>query len=387
MNRLFEIFIKNHDNVTDPEVRMSYGKFAGIVGIITNSFLTLIKIITGILINSISILADGINNLTDATSSVITLVGFKLSALPEDKDHPYGHARIEYITGLIISVLVITVGIELGRSSIDKIIHPEEVTFNYIVVIILITAILLKLWQAVFYFAAGKKIDSTALKASGIDSRNDLVSTSLVLLGLIVSHYLDFNCDGYIGLLVSAFIIYSGIMLIKETSSPLLGEAPSEELVKNIRTIVESHDKVHGTHDLMVHNYGPGKVFASIHIEVNADEDILESHDLIDNIENEVYKKLKIQITGHMDPIKINDPIRNKVLEALSSKIDELDCVSNIHDLRIVPGPTHTNVIFDIVMEDGCKYTEKEILSWATKIVHEIDLKYFVVINFDKSYL
>ncbi|HKK96194.1 MAG TPA: cation transporter dimerization domain-containing protein, partial [Anaerovoracaceae bacterium] len=205
--------------------------------------------------------------------------------------------------------------------------------------------------------------------------------------GLLISHFFEVNCDGYIGILVSAFIIYSGIMLIKETSSPLLGEAPSEELVRNIRTIVEAHDAVYGTHDLMVHNYGPGKIFASIHIEVNADADILESHDLIDNIENEVFKKLKIHITGHMDPIKINDPIRNEILEALKSKIDELDCVSNIHDLRIVPGPTHTNVIFDIVMEDGCEYTEKEILSWATKIVHKIDLKYFVVINFDKSYL
>jgi len=207
MDKLFKIFIKDHENVTEPSVRMSYGKFAGIVGIISNILLTVMKIVTGLLINSIAIIADGVNNLADTTSSIVTLVGFKLSALPEDKDHPYGHARIEYITGLIISVLVITVGIELGRGSIDKIVNPEEVTFNYIVVIILVIAILLKLWQAFFYFTAGKKIDSTALKASGIDSRNDLVSTFLVLIGLLISHFFEVNCDGYIGILVSAFII------------------------------------------------------------------------------------------------------------------------------------------------------------------------------------
>ncbi len=387
MDKFFKKFIKNYEQTSDPEVRISYGKFAGIVGIISNIILCTLKIATGLVINSISIVADGVNNLADATSSVITLIGFKLSALPEDKDHPYGHARVEYITGLIISVLVITVGIELSRSSIGKILHPEETVFSWTVVMILVFAILFKLWQAVFYFAAGKRIDSTALKASGIDSRNDLISTSLVLIGLLISNYSGYNIDGYVGIIVSILIIVSGISLIKETSSPLLGEAPSDELVKNIRAIANSYEGVYGTHDLMVHNYGPGKIFASIHIEVDADTDILTSHDLVDNIEKAIHEKLNIFITAHMDPVKANDPYRNKVLLALNSKLGDLEGAYNIHDLRTVPGPTHTNVIFDIVIDNECLLTEEEILDWATKIVRGIDPACYVVINFDKSYV
>jgi hypothetical protein len=208
-----------------------------------------------------------------------------------------------------------------------------------------------------------------------------------LLVGLLISNYSGYNIDGYIGIIVSIFIIVSGISLIKETSSPLLGEAPSEELVKNIRAIAESNKGVYGTHDLMVHNYGPGKIFASIHIEVDADTDILESHDLIDNIEKQIHDKLNIFITAHMDPIKANDPYRNKLLLALNSKLGDLDGAYNIHDLRIVPGPTHTNVIFDIIIESGCVLTEKEILDWASEIVCGVDPKCFVVINFDKSYI
>lgn len=386
MDKFFKKFIKNYKNTSDPVVRISYGKFAGIVGIISNLILCTLKISTGLVINSISIVADGVNNLADATSSVITLIGFKLSALPEDKDHPYGHARVEYIAGLIISVLVITVGIELARGSIDKIMHPEALRFSWTVVVILVFAILLKLWQAVFYFSASKSIDSMPLKASGIDSRNDMISTSFVLVGLLVSNYSGYNIDGYVGITVSIFIIISGISLIKETSSPLLGEAPSEELVKNIKAIANSYEGVYGTHDLMVHNYGPGKIFASIHIEVDADTDILESHDLVDNIEKQIQDKLNIFITAHMDPIKANDPYRNKMLLALNSKLGDLVGAYNIHDLRVVPGPTHTNVIFDIVIDNECVLTEQEILDWATKIVCGVDPTCYVVINFDKSY-
>lgn len=380
-------FVKNHENTKEPQVREGYGKLASVVGIISNAILCIAKILVGLISGSIAIIADGINNLADASSSVITLAGFKLSAMPEDEEHPYGHARIEYITGMIVSVLIVVVGVELIKSSIDKILHPEPLEFSWSIVIVLILAILLKIWQAMFNIKVGKKINSVALTATGADSRNDVISTAAVLFSIIIGKMANIQIDGYMGVLVALFIIWSGIGLIKETSSPLLGEAPDPDLVAAISEMASDFDGVLGIHDLVVHNYGPGKIFASIHIEVDANGDLMESHDMVDNIERQLSKKLHIVLTAHMDPIKIDDPIVSLMNEVTTKVTDSLDGISNVHDLRVVPGPTHTNIIFDVVVNPSCKLSNKEIHQTFTDTIKAIDENYFVVINFDKNYV
>lgn len=380
-------FVKNHENTKEPQVREGYGKLASVVGIISNAILCIAKILVGLISGSIAIIADGINNLADASSSVITLAGFKLSAMPEDEEHPYGHARIEYITGMIVSVLIVVVGVELIKSSIDKILHPEPLEFSWSIVIVLLLAILLKIWQAMFNIKVGKKINSVALTATGADSRNDVISTAAVLFSIIIGKMANIQIDGYMGVLVALFIIWSGIGLIKETSSPLLGEAPDPDLVAAISEMASDFDGVLGIHDLVVHNYGPGKIFASIHIEVDANGDLMESHDMVDNIERQLSKKLHIVLTAHMDPIKIDDPIVALMNEVTAKVTDSLDGISNVHDLRVVPGPTHTNIIFDIVVNPSCRLSNKEIHQTFTDAIKAIDENYFVVINFDKNYV
>ena len=380
-------FVKNHENTKEPQVREGYGKLASVVGIISNAILCIAKILVGLISGSIAIIADGINNLADASSSVITLAGFKLSAMPEDEEHPYGHARIEYITGMIVSVLIVVVGVELIKSSIDKILHPEPLEFSWSIVIVLLLAILLKIWQAMFNIKVGKKINSVALTATGADSRNDVISTAAVLFSIIIGKMANIQIDGYMGVLVALFIIWSGIGLIKETSSPLLGEAPDPDLVAAISEMASDFDGVLGIHDLVVHNYGPGKIFASIHIEVGANGDLMESHDMVDNIERQLSKKLHIVLTAHMDPIKIDDPIVALMNEVTTKVTDSLDGISNVHDLRVVPGPTHTNIIFDVVVNPSCKLSNKEIHQTFTDTIKAIDENYFVVINFDKNYV
>ena len=276
---LIRIFVKDHENTDDPRVRERYGKFAGVVGIVSNLILCIMKILIGLVSRSIAIIADGINNLADASSSIITLVGFKLASQPEDEDHPYGHARIEYLTGLFISIVIIVIGLQLLRTSIDKILHPDPLEFSCLTIIILVAAILIKLWQSLFNRSIGRKIRSVTLMATAADSRNDVISTSAVLISVIVGKFTGIQIDGYMGCLVALFIIWSGIQLVRETTSPLLGEAPDQELVDSIAEIVKKEPGVLGIHDLMVHNYGPGKIFASMHIEVDADGDLMESHE------------------------------------------------------------------------------------------------------------
>lgn len=380
-------FVKNHENTKEPQVREGYGKLASIVGIISNAILCIAKILVGLISGSIAIIADGINNLADASSSVITLAGFKLSAMPEDEEHPYGHARIEYITGMIVSVLIVVVGVELIKSSVDKILHPEPLEFSWSIVVVLLLAIFLKIWQAMFNIKVGKKINSVALAATGADSRNDVIATAAVLFSIIIGEMANIQIDGYMGVLVALFIIWSGIGLIKETSSPLLGEAPDPDLVTAISEMASDFDGVLGIHDLVVHNYGPGKIFASIHIEVDAGGDLMESHDMVDNIERQLSKKLHIVLTAHMDPIKTDDPVVAQMQEVTAKVAENLEGVSNVHDLRVVPGPTHTNIIFDIVVNPGCKLTGKEIHQAFSDAVKAIDENYFVVINFDKNYV
>ncbi|MGN0711354.1 MAG: cation diffusion facilitator family transporter [Anaerovoracaceae bacterium] len=385
-NFLFKTFIKDYENTGDPAVRERYGNFAGIVGIISNVFLCTIKILIGFIANSIAIIADGFNNLADASSSVITLVGFRLAAIPEDEEHPYGHARIEYLTGLLVSAIIIVLGFQLLKTSFVKILNPEPSDFSMLTLAVLVLAILIKVWQALFYVAAGKRINSVALTATGADSRNDVIATTAVLISAVIGKFTDLQLDGIMGCVVALFIIWSGIQLVRETSSPLLGEAPDPELVDSILKGAAEHEGVIGTHDLMVHNYGPGRIFASIHIEIDADSDIMESHDMIDNIERELSRDLKIHLVVHMDPVKLNDPLVNDMRKILGDTIAPIEGVYGLHDLRVVPGPTHTNIIFDVVMSPECKVSQDEIKDILTERVKRENENYYLVITFDMAY-
>jgi cation diffusion facilitator family transporter len=385
-NPLFKAFIPRWEEVRDRRVRDGYGKVAGVVGILSNLFLCGAKVIVGLLAGSIAIIADGINNLADASSSVITLVGFRLAAMPEDKAHPYGHARIEYLTSLVISGLIILVGIGLLKSSVDKIIHPTALNTDWITVIILVIAIGVKLWQAGFNRAAGRRIDSLALLATATDSRNDVISTSAVLGSVLVAMFTPWIIDGYVGALVALFIIWSGILLIRDSSSPLLGEAPDPKMVQDIVGITRSFSGVKGIHDLMVHNYGPGRIFCSIHVEVDAEDDIMKSHDMVDNIESALKEELKIHAVVHMDPIKVGDPLVEHLNGVLEGTIAQLEGVSEIHDLRVVPGETHTNVIFDCVLGTECPLKEEEIRNQVEEELKKENPSYNVVITFDQHY-
>lgn len=386
-NYLFKKFIKDYEDVKNPKVRDSYGKLAGIVGIVSNMLLCGMKMLVGFVSGSIAIVADAVNNLADASSSIITLIGFKLASLPEDEEHPYGHARIEYIAGMVVSLIIIVVGVELGKSSFEKILHPQPLEFSIYIVIVLLLAICIKIWQALFNVSAGKRINSVTLMATGADSRNDVISTSAVLVSVVAGQLFNIHIDGYMGVLVALFIIWSGIGLVRETMSPLLGEAPDEELVASIEDIALSYDGVIGIHDLVVHNYGPGKIFASIHIEVDSSVDVMISHDLVDNIERRLQHDLNIFATAHMDPVNLSDPNREPLCHIINDTISGLDGVFNFHDLRIVPGQTHTNVIFDVVLSPECKTDREKIDELICRRVKEYNPTFCCVINYDTSYI
>lgn len=383
---LIKAFITDYENTSEPKVREQYGKLAGIVGIISNLLLCIMKIVIGLIAKSIAIVADGVNNLADASSSIITLAGFKLASMPEDDNHPYGHARIEYLSGLFVSIVIIIIGVQLFRSSIGKILHPDPVQSGSITILVLVIAILVKLWQSFFNVSIGKKIKSVTLMATAADSRNDVIATSAVLVSILASHFTGLQIDGYMGCLVALFIIWSGIQLVRETISPLLGEAPDQEMVTAIKEIMQREPGILGVHDLMVHNYGPGKIFASIHIEVDADGDLMKSHDMIDNIERIVKETLRIQFVAHMDPVRTNDPLIRKMRTVIAGALLPLPGVEDIHDFRIVTGPTHTNIIFDVVLATDCKIREDDITAAAEKAAQAIDESYYVVITFDKAY-
>ena len=384
---LIRIFVKDYENTKDPFVRDRYGRLAGAVGIVTNVFLSGAKIAAGLLFGSIAILADGINNLADASSSVILLIGLRLAAKPADVEHPYGHARIEYLTGLIISFLIIILGVQLLMTSIDKIRFPEAVEFNWLLVVVLVLSIAVKVWQAFFYIRIGETIKSSAIKATGTDSRNDVISTLAVLLSLLVGKLTGVNLDGITGAMVALFIIYSGIQLIRETSSPLLGSSPDPELVNEIRERVLAHDGVLGIHDLVVHNYGPGRIFASLHVEVDAHGDLIASHDVVDNIEREIAKDLKIQLVAHMDPLDTKDPLTVELNHSLNEIIAPLCGVSEIHDLRIVAGYSHQNIIFDVVVDFDCPYSDTELKKLLDQEIKELSPTFFSVITIDRNYI
>ena len=387
VNLLIRLFIKDYENVKNERVREHYGVLGGAIGICTNVLLFAGKIIAGTLAHSISITADAINNLSDASSSAITLIGFKLASKPADSKHPFGHARFEYLSGLAVAILILVIGLELVKSSASKILNPGTVVFSYLSVIILVASMLLKIWQGLFYRKIGKRIASTAIYASATDSICDVIATGAVLASTIVARITGLQLDAYMGLAVAVFIIYSGIKLIGETLNPILGEAPEQELVLQIEQKVLGYQGVLGIHDLMVHSYGPGKTFASVHVEVSAHEDILVSHDLIDNIERDVGAQLGIQLVIHLDPIVIDNAEINELRTFVAGIVTGIDESLTMHDFRAVQGPTHTNLIFDVVVPSGYKQPDCALVDEITAQLKQRDEKLFAVITFDNSYI
>lgn len=387
LNFLIKRCIKNSEDVNNNEVREAYGKFAGIIGIISNLTLFALKITLGILSGAISIIADAINNLTDMGSSVITILGFKLAGKKPDKEHPFGHERIEYITGLIISIIVIVIGIELGRSSIDKIINPTPTVFSTVLIILLVAAIAIKLWQGLFYRSLGKKINSVALSATSQDSFNDCIATTVVLIGVLITRFTGFDVDGYFGIAVSIFIIISGLKLVKETTDPLIGIAPDPDLVLGIKNSILSYDGIYGIHDMVCHMYGQSTLFVTVHCEVSSKADIIKSHELIDLIERDINEKYGAVITIHLDPIEVDNPILDEIKENVSKCIKDIDDSLLFHDFRAVFGEQQINLIFDVVVPYGFKYSNDELLKLITKKVKELNDKYNLVITFDNDYV
>lgn len=359
---LIERFVPNWQNTQNSTVRERYGILAASVGILSNIFLFIIKILTGLIFNSIAITADAVNNLSDAGSSVITLLAFKIAGKPADPEHPYGHARMEYISGMAVSFIIILLGLQLIGSSFEKILHPETVTVSYLTYAILIISILTKLWQGIFNRTVGKRIDSDALQATAADSLNDVFATSAVLISAIVYHFTSIPIDGWMGMAVAIFITISGIKLVIETGDPLLGQAPDPQLIREIGQRITSYDGVIGMHDLQVHSYGPGRTFASVHAEVPANVDILVSHDIIDNIEREVGAEMGINLVIHMDPVVTDNEEINRLKAEIDQIVKGIDTDLSMHDFRAVFGPTHTNLVFDVVVPPAFELTDSQII-------------------------
>lgn len=383
---LLNLFVKEKNNLSSLKVRSQIGRLSGVVGILCNLLLFAGKITIGLLSGSVSITADAMNNLSDASSSVITFIGFKLAEKPADEDHPYGHARFEYLSALFVAAIIIIIGFELAKTSIEKIINPTDVLFSIPVAIVLILSILVKLWLSVFNGKLGKMINSATLQAASSDSRNDVVSTLAVLIASALQFFFGWHVDGIIGLLVAIFILYSGAMLGKETISPLLGEAGSQELHDLIAEVINSNPKVLGYHDLMVHDYGPGQRFASMHIEMDCKEDPMECHDMIDDLEREIYQNYNVHIVIHYDPVCIGDPELERLKGLVLSFLKEYDSRLTMHDFRMVCGSGHTNLIFDIALPFDLNKKDKEIKSLVDKKLAELNEKtYYTVINFDPA--
>lgn len=367
-------------------VRRAYGVLCGAVGICLNVLLFAGKFFAGLLSGSIAITADAFNNLSDAGSSFVTLLGFQLAGQKADAGHPFGHGRIEYLSGLVVSVLILLMGVELGKSSLDKILHPEAVDFSPLVVAILCASIAVKLYMFFYNRRLGKKLGSTAMEATALDSLSDSVATSAVLLATLVGHFTGLKIDGWCGLLVAAFILWSGISAAKETLDPLLGAPPTAELVERIRDLVLAHKTIIGIHDLIVHDYGPGRMMISLHAEISASGDVLELHDEIDNVENELREKLGCEAVIHMDPIVTDDGLTQETRQRVAALVHCIDDAISIHDFRMVKGPTHTNVIFDAVVPFGFRLSDEDVAKKIRTAVRALDGNYYAVVKVERSY-
>lgn len=384
---LIRHFIKNSSEVKDPAVRTAYGNLASVVGMACNLLLCLGKLTVGTLFGSIAILADALNNLSDASSNVVSLIGFRLASKAPDEKHPYGHARYEYLAGLVVSVTILGIGFSLLKESAVKVLHPTEVMFSWLSIGVLAASILVKLWMSGFNRKIGQTIGSETLMATAADSRNDVLTTGAVLVATILCSVTGWaRLDGLMGLGVAGFILWSGWGLVMDTLSPLLGESPSPELVEHIERKVMSYPGVLGVHDLMVHDYGPGHQFASLHIEFPAESDPLAAHDVIDNIENDFLKNDNLQVTIHYDPIVTADAEVGVLRSRLNEKARQLDPQLSVHDLRIVPGDTHTNVLFDLAFPAGYAGDKDQMLAEMCKFVTEQDPKYSCIVKVEQSY-
>ena len=384
---LIRHFVRDYQQVQDPAVRERYGVLSGGVGIFLNLLLSLGKFFAGVVTGSIAVTADAFNNLSDAGSSVVTLVGFKLAGQKADDGHPFGHGRIEYLAGLLVSLLILMVGVELGKTSIEKIVQPEEVAFSILSVGILVCSILIKLWMSLFNRKLGKRIHSAAMQATATDSLSDVVATSAVLAGTLIGHFAHVSIDGWIGVVVAVFILRAGWGAAKDTLNPLLGTAPDPELVKAIQQLVLSHEQVVGMHDLVIHDYGPGRRMCSFHAEVPEGDDIMEAHDAIDHIEREIQEKFGIETTAHMDPIATGDSEVVRLREQMSELVREIDQDMSIHDFRLTRGPRHSNLIFDVVVPHRCRLSDEEIRRRITEAAEQVVPGCYVVLQLDRSYV
>ena len=382
---IMKLFVAGYGKQDEPRIREKSGRVAGAIGIMTNFLLFAIKLAAGFISGSVAVMADAVNNLTDSGSSIIMLVGFKLAGKPADEKHPFGHARIEYLAGVIVSFVVLFLGLQLGMTSIEKIITPQPAEFNALSLSILVISIAVKLWQCFFYRSVGKTIHSDTVFATSSDSRNDVIATSVVLLGAVITKFTSLNLDGYLGLAVAVFIVVSGVKLIMETGNPLLGMAPDEALVKSIYEKILSYEGIFGIHDLTVHNYGEGKCFASVHCEVPAERDLLVSHDIIDNIERDFQRDLGIHLVIHLDPVVTEDERTNKLREQVRNLLRVVYPQASLHDFRVVWGVTHSNVVFDIAVPFSLKETDQQIKERVDQAIKTLDPDYRTVVTVDRE--
>ena len=384
---LIKRFVPDYENVTDPRVRSRYGTLAGMVGIVCNVFLFLVKFLAGMAAGAVSVMADAFNNLSDAGSSVVTLIGFKMAEKPADPDHPFGHGRIEYLSGLFVSVVILMMGLELLKSSADKILHPETIEVTLFSVCVLVLAILLKFWMAYFNRTLGNKISSEAMKATAADNMSDCVATAAVLLGMIFCWFTSWNIDGYVGVLVSFFVLKAGYEAAKETIQPLLGTAPDPVLVAAMKKYVMESNMVLGIHDMVVHDYGPGRLMVSLHAEVDSTNDVLDIHEEIDRIERALNRKFMCETTIHMDPIVVHDEMVNAARETVQSLIQDMNPDWKFHDFRMVKGQKNSNLIFDLVIPADQMVKADEIGRQVAERIHEEHPEYTAVIKVEQSFV
>ena len=382
---LVNLFVKNKDKVSDPKTRSAYGTLSSVVGIILNLLLSLAKLTIGTLFGSIAITADATNNLSDAGSQIVSFISFKISSKPADRDHPFGHARMEYVASMIVSFLILHVGFDLMSESVRKVFSPEPVEFSPAIIVVLSLSVICKLWLALFNRRIGKKINSSVIKATAADSLSDAVATTAVLVSIIVSYFTGFNTDAYMGIAVSVLIFVAGIKILNDTKNSILGSAPEPEVIDGICEIVERYPDILGIHDMTVHNYGPGNTIASLHAEVDGSKDVFYTHDVIDNAENAIYAELGVRTTIHLDPIVTDDEQVNELRRRVAELVKEIDERLSIHDFRFVPGHTHSNLLFDVCAPFEVKMNDRELKDKVSEAVSRIDANYFAVITVDRA--
>lgn len=387
INLLIKLFVKDNDNISDLLVRQSYGALGGTVGIFCNILLALVKMISGLVTGSISIIADAFNNLSDAASSVVTLIGFKIGGKPADDDHPFGHGRAEYLSGVVVAILIMLVGAELFKSSIDKILEPQVVTYSILSIGIMAGSILVKFWMMRFNRVIGKKIQSSVMEATAVDSLSDCFATGVVIFGIIVDKIFHIQIDGYVGAIVAAFVFVAGIKTIKDTIQPLLGAAPDESLVSEIESVVSDYEGILGMHDLIVHDYGPNRIMITLHAEISQQMDIIDAHRLIDGLEMEIKTLFCCEASIHMDPIATDDELTNEMREVVENMVKAIEPDMSIHDFRIDIEDEVTTLAFDVLVPFQCAMSSEEIKAHISDKLKLINPNYGMMINIDKGYV